>query len=183
MPRSYITLAEHPGPMIRLACTQVRAPRAAPQGDAARALRPRRQHGRLATDTRGRVPEDRREPDHGLVRRLLSRPNRQMKKPRRAGASACSIEAPTHGGRPKRRLCTRRRLLRCRIGLLGLLVIAGQVKRCFRLVIARRLKPRFRQAEPLALLVLAWGHICHLLAAFRVGSIPLRSAHRIKLNC
>ena len=103
--------------------------------------------------------------------------------PNMAGASACSIEAPTHGGRPKRRFCTRRRLLRCRIGLLGLLVIAGQVKRCFRLVIARRLKPRFRQAEPLALLVRAWGHICHPLAAFRVGPIPLRSAHRIKLNC
>src|SRR5262245_25751410 len=51
--------------------------RAVPQDDTDRALW---EHGGLEADPSRRMPEDRRQQDHGSVPRLLSRPHRRVKK-------------------------------------------------------------------------------------------------------
>ncbi len=56
------------------------------QGDLDRALRTRQKHGGPSARFGRRLPEDRGEPGHGPLRRLLSRPDRQVKKaPGKAG--------------------------------------------------------------------------------------------------
>ena len=57
MPRPYVTLAEYPMDMVRARLHEVRPPWAVPQGDAARALRPRRQHVALRLELAAGCPK------------------------------------------------------------------------------------------------------------------------------
>jgi hypothetical protein len=74
MPRSYVTLAEHPGDMVRLACTKCDRRGQYRKATLLERYGPDQNMG-LEADPGRRVPQDRREQDHGPAWRLLPRPD------------------------------------------------------------------------------------------------------------